>query len=139
MENIRESAIKFVFTSGIGWILDFGIYIILSKYFGWEVLYANFCSAIPSISFVFIVSTSKIFKNKKTKVSLSCKYLIYFTYQMVLILSVSYIGQVLYGVFINLVKIPFILAYLKIFIKIIITPITLILNFLFMNILIEKI
>ena len=139
MENIRERAIKFIFTSGIGWILDFGIYIILTKHFGWEVLYANFCSAIPSITFVFIVSTSKIFKNKQTKLSLPYKYLIYFIYQMILIISVSYIGQVLYGVFINFVKIPFVLSYLKIFIKIIITPITLLLNFLFMNILIEKI
>ncbi|WP_455541850.1 GtrA family protein [Intestinibacter sp.] len=136
--SIKERAIKFILVSGIGWVIDFGIYIILTRYLAWNVLYSNFCSAIPSITFVFIVSTKNIFKNKKTKMSLPTKYIIYFIYQMILISVVSCIGQQLYDVFINIIGIQFILLHLKIFIKIMITPITLIMNFLFMNVLVEK-
>ena len=84
------------------------------------------------------MSSKKIFKNKNSKYSIKTKYLIYFGYQIILLLVVSGIGQLLYNYLINVITNTFILEHLKIFIKIIITPITMTLNYIVMKNLIEK-
>lgn len=100
-----------------------------------QILYSNILSSIPAITFVFIVSTKRIFKENKDGFSIKQKYLIYFVYQMVLILLVSLLGQFLYTIIINN-GINF--SFLKIIIKIIITPVTMILNFFVIKYLAEK-
>lgn len=127
--------VKFLFVSGTGWVIDFGLYSILTGIFELQILYSNILSSIPAITFVFIISTKRIFKENKDGFSIKQKYLIYFVYQMVLILLVSLLGQFLYTIIINN-GINF--SFLKIIIKIIITPVTMILNFFVIKYLAEK-
>lgn len=129
----------FLLTSGVGWMIDFSIYSILTTFLGTNVLYANIISSIPSVTFVFFVSTKKTFSNNATNVSLKLKYIIYIIYQLILLLIISSLGQWLFDMLITIPWITNILGrYIKIFIKIIITPITMTINFLVMKGLIEK-
>ena len=63
--------IKFLFVSGTGWIIDFGLYSILTGIFKLQILYSNILSSIPAITFVFIISTKKIFKENKEGFSIN--------------------------------------------------------------------
>lgn len=118
--------IKFLFVSGTGWIIDFGLYLLLTGIFGFQILYSNMLSSIPAITFVFIISTKKIFKKNKGGFSIKQKYIVYFIYQMVLILSISLLGEFFY---IIAIRNGINFSSLKITIKVMITPVTMILNF----------
>lgn len=132
--------VKFLMVSGTGWVLDFSVYIFLTYKLGSIVAYANMISAIPAVTFVFFVSTRKIFDTKSGKVPLGAKYLIYFFYQILLVSIVSFWGQILY----NFILGTFFMEYgwvadnLKLLTKVFITPITMIMNFLVLKILAEK-
>lgn len=130
---------KFLLLSGTGWLIDFSIYLLLTEKLNFPVGYSNFVSGIPSLTFVFFISTKKIFKNINKGISLKKKYIIYFIYQMLLIFTVSLVGQILYLIILNskLYDIIIIRYYLKIVVKIAITPITMTLNFIVMKILCE--
>ncbi|MEQ3340752.1 GtrA family protein [Clostridium butyricum] len=139
-KKICIQGFKFIIVSGIGWLIDFSIYLFLTIKLNLIVGYANFISGIPAITFVFFISTQKIFKNKLEGIGLKKKYFMYFIYQIFLMLAVSWIGQLLYKNILSsdiffLVKES---SYLKIIIKIIITPITMFLNFCVMKLLTEK-
>ncbi|MBE6140465.1 MAG: hypothetical protein E7172_02890 [Firmicutes bacterium] len=136
--NLLKQAISFIFVSGIGWILDFSTFIILTNIFDFKILFANMLSAIPALSYVFIRSNKSIFKNQNSKLDLKYKYIIYFIYQIILVTSISFLGESLFKYFVNKIDIAFILNNLKIIIKIFITPITMFLNFVIMKNLIEK-
>ncbi len=128
--------IKFLFVSGTGWIIDFGIYSVLTEVFKFQIIYSNILSSIPAISFVFIISTKKIFKKSDRGFSIKQKYLIYCIYQIFLVFFISLLGQFLYEIFIKN-EVNFNL--LKVVIKIMITPITMIMNFFVIKYLVEKI
>lgn len=133
--------ISFFCISGIGWIIDFSVYICITHYFSASVKYANMISSLPAITYVFIVSTRKTFSKKIGKVSLPEKYAIYALYQLLLVTSISLLGEQLYLFLaqIDLVQHNvFLLTSLKLIIKIIITPITMTCNFIVMKFLIEK-
>ena len=127
--------LKFLFVSGTGWIIDFGLYLMLTGIFGLQILYSNILSSIPAITFVFIISTKKIFVENKDGFSIKKKYLIYFVYQMILILLVSLLGQFLYTI---AIKNGINFSLLKIIIKIMITPVTMALNFFVIKYLAER-
>lgn len=135
---IINQFLSFMLVSGIGWMIDFSIYSLLTYFLGIKVLFANILSSIPAITYVFLMSNKKIFKNNNTKFSLKIKYIIYFIYQFFLILVVSILGEYLYSKLINYNLITNIYNNLKIIIKITITPITMILNFIAMKNLVEK-
>ena len=126
-KNIFKQAFHFFLVSGVGWCLDFSLYLILTKIFGFKVSYANMISSIPAVTYVFIMSNKKIFSNKKSKINLKYKYIIYFIYQIILVNNTK------------LVDIIFIQQNIKILVKILITPITMFSNFIVMKNLIEKI
>lgn len=129
----------FLFTSGIGWIIDFSLYSIFTTFLGISVLYANMISSIPAVTFVFIVSIRKTFSNNTTNISLKQKYFIYIIYQFMLLLIISNLGQWLFDIMKTIPWIVRILdGYIKVFIKLIITPVTMTINFLVMKGLIEK-
>jgi putative flippase GtrA len=135
MKGLLLQFIKFFGISGIGWCLDFSVYIFLTQKLNWPVFQSNYISSILAVSLVFYVSTRKIFKESTSKISIRSKYLIYLTYQILLLSLVSILGQYLstylgmLGLYSNITKI---LA------KIIITPITMIINFVVMKIMVEK-
>lgn len=137
-KNLFKQILSFLLVSGIGWILDFSTYFILTKLCGLNVMLSNMISAVPALTYVFIVSSKNIFKNDKSKIPLKYKYVIYFIYQIILVTTVSFIGEKLFDWFKTITLISIIKNNLKIFVKIIITPITMTLNFITMKNLIEK-
>lgn len=136
--KLVKQGISFILVSGIGWIFDFSTYLILTGVFNLNVMISNMISAIPALSYVFSMSTKKIFEKSNSKLSLKTKYFIYFIYQIILVTTVSFIANIIYKYFINIITLPLIIKYLKIFIKLVITPITMILNFIIMKNLTEK-
>lgn len=141
MKKLLIQALKFFAVSGVGWIVDFTIYTLLTYLFGVDIYLANIISSIPAVTWVFIFSTSKILKKKQSKVNIKIKYLIYLVYQLCLVVGISFIAQLLYNVLINPVTkwgVQFFIKYLKIIIKIFITPFTMILNFIVIKLIVEK-
>lgn len=140
IRNLIRQAVRFVGISGCGWLIDFSIYIILTETFRFPVAYANMISAIPAVTLVFLVSTRKIFANKKGGLPLWGKYIVYFLYQMALVFCVSWVGEGLFRLLSKtaMMNISLIAEHLKILCKILITPITMTANFFVMKVLCEK-
>lgn len=132
-----KQAIKFVGISGIGWIIDFIIYNILSLIVNLNISTSNLISSCIGVSFVFIISTRKLFINK-SKINLKFKYIIYLFYQLLLIFISSKLI-----VFLKVIILEFNILnnndLINILVKLLITPFTLIINYFVMKILIEKI
>ena len=135
MKKVIIQFFKFLLISGTGWLIDTTIYTILTVILKYNVIFSNILSSIPAITFVFFVSTRKIFLTHIGKFSLKQKYLIYILYQIILIVTVSIIGQMLYNISEPLLNNK---GLLKIIIKLTITPITMITNFFVMKFLAEK-
>lgn len=140
INRLIKQGISFFIVSGIGWCIDFSTYLILTYFFGIPISYANMLSSIPAVTYVFLMSTRNIFKNEMSKISLKYKYIIYFTYEVILVLIISFFAQWLFNIIskTDLIEISIIGNYLKIIIKILITPITMVINFIVMKNLIEK-
>lgn len=137
IKNILRQSREFIFISGIGFLLDFSIYYVLTNLIKIQISYANMISAIPAITYVFFISTRKIFESKKSKIKIKYKYTIYFLYQFFLVSLVSILAQKLYD-FMIFIDFNYNFNY-KIIIKCAITPITMCCNFIVMKILSEKI
>ncbi|MDD4706208.1 MAG: GtrA family protein [Bacilli bacterium] len=139
-KKLVNKYLKFIFVSGIGWLIDFTIFITLSTLLKQNIFISNIISSIPAITWVFIISTKKIFDKSESKRSLQLKYIIYLIYQIILIVTISWFGNFLYN-FLKFVTFNnlFINNYGKIIIKIIITPITMTINYYMMRYLTEKI
>ena len=140
MKKLLIQIAKFLAVSGTGWVIDFGVFLMLTSFLQFNVAYANMISCIPSLTFVFLVSTHKVFARSRTNVPLYAKYIIYFAYQMVMVFCVSWLGQWLYDAVAatQLMNIALIAANLKLLCKICITPITMTINFCVMKVLSEK-
>ena len=139
IKKLIKQGLSFILVSGIGWIFDFTTYLILTNIFDLKVMISNMISAIPALTYVFAMSSKRIFKNENSKVSLKFKYIIYFVYQIILVTTVSFIAGFLYDYVIGIITINILIKYMKLIVKIIITPITMLLNFIIMKNLIEKI
>ncbi|MBF1248868.1 MAG: GtrA family protein [Lachnospiraceae bacterium] len=136
MKNLLKQAVKFVGLSGIGWILDFLTYTILG-FISSNVVVNNIISSWIGVTFVFIFATRKVFQNQ-SQISLKWKYLIYLGYQVLLILLISkLLGQVNEFILVhNTIRI--IGRFSTIISKILVTPITMVLNFIVMKSVIER-
>ena len=137
LKKIVNQFFKFLMISGIGWLIDFGVFYIISGLMHGSVLISNIISTIPAFSFVFFVSTRKVFNKSGGKISLVSKYVIYFTYQIILVLTVSVVGQSVFELLLKL-NLPLEMSLLKLIAKIIITPITVCCNFIMLKLLTEK-
>lgn len=135
--KLLKQAFAFIGISGIGWCIDFVIYLLLNQFI--EAQYANMISAAAGVSFVFWVSTRKTFKNNIKRLSLKWKYLIYLVYQVGAILGASALIAFVQKTVIPAVGWELLLRYSYIAAKIIVTPFTLCLNFIVMKILVEKV
>lgn len=135
-EKLFSQFVKFLFISGIGWLLDFSLYIILTTKFNFKIFYGNIFSSIPAISYVFLISTKKIFtKSHRNNLTIIQKYIIYFIYQLLLIFFISIVAQNLYTL-VGKYNLNF--KMMKIIIKILITPVTMTINFFVIKYLVEK-
>ncbi len=137
---IVKQIFYFFISSGIGFVIDFTVYYSLVSKLELRVLYANMLSALPAITFVFIISNTKIFNVEKTNfLNKFKKYLLYLCYQFLLLMVVSYIGDYLYFNHTLFLREMFDIIKIKLLIKVLITPITMTLNFIAMKILVERI
>jgi putative flippase GtrA len=99
---------------------------------------SNIISSTISVTFVYFTSIKKIFENNSDSFSVRKKYIFYIIYQTIAILTVSLIiGKLV--LIINNVGIDIIINNSKIIAKILVTPFIMIINFIFMKTLIEKI
>ncbi len=136
MKRLLGQAVRFVGLSGIGWILDFCTYIVLSRICKNLVL-DNFISSWVGVTFVFIFATRKIFENN-SRIDLKWKYLIYIVYQVILIFLVSKLLGLIDSFIVSNISLALVTGFSAIIAKILVTPITMIMNFFVMKGLIEK-
>lgn len=139
INNILKS-LKFISLSGIGWIVDLTFFTLLVNQINLGIFLSNCLSSLIAITFVFFISTKSIFDKKKSKIELKYKYLIYIVYQLILVVSISWLAVPInqficsyFDTFDNVIR------YSALITKILITPITMILNFFAMKFLLEKI
>lgn len=137
MKKLLVQAIRFVGLSGIGWILDFSVYALLGLVSSNAVL-NNIISSWVGVTFVFAFATRKVFQNK-SNIPLKWKYLIYILYQCVLIYFVSKLLGLVDSFIVTYISVELIKKFSAIIAKILITPITMIMNFFVMKGVIEKI
>ena len=135
--KVIKQALKFFGLSGIGWIIDFLVYNFLIGIFGINVGISNMVSSMIGVSFVFFASTKKVFI-QNSKMNLKVKYFIYIVYQIILIFIASK-GMVLLKNLILDLGLDILTEYVNIIIKILVTPFTMLINYLMMKLLIEKI
>lgn len=136
MKKLIVQFFGFIGISGVGWLIDFTIYTVLTSFTGIPVSFANIISSFPAITLVFLVSTRKIFSGEG-RTPVWVRYIIYVLYQIVLVSLVSVLAGKLAG------WLPGILpdgldGISKILAKIIITPVTMTVNFLVMKLMTEK-
>lgn len=136
LERIKQfqKSFMFVFISGIGWLIDLFLYTFLVRNLQIPVAYANIISATTAVTFVYFVATKKIFINRGIRVAI--KYFFYILYQVVSIIFysilISLIAYKLESFNMDFQIKEFLLS------KILVTPLNLLTNFLFMKWLIEK-
>lgn len=127
-----KKAIKFVFISGCGFIIDFIIYSILTILLKINVDVANMISSLLGTTFVFFTSTKRIFETNVTRLSLKTKYIIYIIYQCLFIFAMSKI-LLLFARIIMSTNVELIVRYSSLLSKVCITPITLVINYFVMK------
>lgn len=137
MKKLLLQAIKFIGFSGIGWILDFATFTVLGI---WSKNYAlnNMISSLVGVTFVFIFATSAVFKNN-SKIPLKVKYVIYLVYQFALILLISWLLAYISNFIATKSAVNLLIKFSNLISKILVTPITMALNFFVMKGVIEKI
>lgn len=134
---ILLQGVKFIGISGIGWILDFLVFSLL-RLVSDNVVLNNIIGSWVGITFVFIFSTRKLFSNTG-RISLWIKYLIYIFYQCLLIFLISLLVGEINAWITNNVSIEIINKFSFAVSKVLVTPITMILNFIVMKTIIERI
>ena len=141
VEQIKQKLIvltKFMGVSLIAWLIDFAIYNILAHVFSVNIDISNMISSLIGVTIVFVFSNRKIFlSDDENKISLKAKYIIYVTYQIILILSVSKLLLIMKDLLVS-TDINLIIKYVNVLVKIMVAPFTFLLNYNVMKILIEK-
>ena len=131
----KPQVISFILFSGIGFIIDFIFFIILTNLLHINISISNMISAIPAITYVFFISTKHTFKSTfDSKKELICKYTIYVIYQIILVTIISVLAQYIFA-FLSTLELSESIEpnLLKIFTKVLITPVTMTSNFCFMK------
>ncbi len=133
---LLQQAIRFVGLSGIGWLLDFAVYTILSL-FSPNLALDNMLSSLVGASFVFLFSTRFVFRDSH-RIPLWCKYLLYVLYQLLLIYLISLLLAWVNALFLSLFSWQLLRLLAPTLSKILVTPITMTINFFAMKFVIEK-
>ena len=135
LRGLFRQALRFIGLSGIGWLLDFAVYTVLSMLLS-NLAAANMLSSLVGASFVFLFSTRFVFRDNH-RIPLFLKYCAYIVYQVILIVLISLLLSRINALICAFAP-AFIAAFSAILSKIIVTPITMTLNFFVMKFAIEK-
>ena len=137
-KTLLRQIFEFIGISGLGWLIDFAGYTVFTA-IGVQAGIANFCSALPALTFVFFLATKKTFIEKERGIPLGWKYVLYVLYQFVLLTGVSFLNQALFdllrGVFAEGTLLN---RYCALLTKIMITPITMFCNFIVLKRMAER-
>ena len=137
LRSLLIQAIRFVGLSGIGWLLDFTVYTVLSFVLE-NLAVVNMLSSLCGASFVFLFSTRFVFQNSH-RIPLWMKYAVYIIYQLILIWLISLLLAQINVFLVSFLGSTFLGAFCPTLSKIIVTPITMCLNFFVSKFVIEKI
>ena len=137
LRSLLIQAIRFVGLSGIGWLLDFTVYTVLSFVLE-NLAVVNMLSSLCGASFVFLFSTRFVFQNSH-RIPLWMKYAVYIIYQLILIWLISLLLAQINVFLVSFLGSTFLGAFCHTLSKIIVTPITMCLNFFVSKFVIEKI
>lgn len=136
MKQWLKQAVQFIGLSGLGWLLDTAVYLALGLVSSHLAL-NNCISSWVGFSFVFAFSTRYVFQSH-SRLSLRWKYVLYFLYQMILIGSVSQLLAHVYPMIYSCLTQLHLSALSSLAAKIIVTPITMLMNFIVMKEIMER-
>ncbi len=137
MKGLVRQAVRFIGLSGIGWLMDLCVYTVLGIW-SEDLFLSNIVSSWVGVTFVFLLSTRYVFKDRG-RIPLKWKYVIYLSYQCVLILLMSELLAAVDAVITRAISIAIILDLSAIISKVVITPVTMVLNFIVMKGIMERI
>ncbi len=137
-KSLFRQILEFIGISGLGWLMDFAVYSVLTA-LGVPAGYANFLSALPAVTFVFFFATKKTFVKNERGIPLGLKYALYVAYQLLLLTGVSFLNQKIFDLLRGaLTQGTFLYRYSALVSKILITPITMLCNFIVLKRLTER-
>jgi putative flippase GtrA len=129
---------KFVLISGMGWLCDFATYCLLNGVFGWSPFRSNFISSYAGVTFVWFASTQTVFRQDRS--ARTSVYLpVYWLFQLVSILAYSRLLEWVVQLLIGSGLLGAWVAQAAIVGKILVTPVNLGTNFVFMRFLMSKV
>ncbi len=134
--SLLKQAVKFVGLSGVGWLLDLTVYTILSLRMD-DLALVNTLSSLVGASFVFMFSTRFVFRDNH-KIPLGWKYFIYICFQLLLIFLISRLLAWIDALIVQRCAVALIVRFAALISKIIVTPVTMTINFFAMKGVIEK-
>lgn len=137
MKKLLQQAVKFVGLSGVGWGVDFCTYAVLGRFFS-NLFVVNYFSSWVGVTIVFIFSTRIVFRSS-SKNPLWLKYVLYIVYQIVLILLISQLLSWINTFLVKYIAWNIVKKFSYLIAKILVTPVTMTLNFFVMKGIIEKI
>lgn len=122
---------RFTFLSGIGWLCDFVTFALLLKFINVPSFIANCVSSYVGVTFVWFAALKMVFMRKSEGSNIFL--LIFWGFQFISIVAYSYLLQKVAGsVLVEVLPLQA-SSYPNIAAKIIVTPFTLVTNFLFMK------
>ncbi|MCR5576128.1 MAG: GtrA family protein [Oscillospiraceae bacterium] len=136
LRRLLRQALRFLGLSGIGWLLDFTVYTLLSLRFH-DLTWVNVISSLVGASFVFVFSTRFVFRDSH-RIALWLKYAIYIGYQLVLIWLISKLLALVHLTIVSHTDWPLLISLAPVLSKMLVTPITMTVNFFAMKTVIEK-
>ena len=136
LRRLLRQAIRFVGLSGVGWLLDFAVFTLLSLRME-NLALVNVLSSLVGASFVFVFSTRFVFRDSH-RIPLWLKYAIYIVYQLLLIVLISKLLARIDLLIVTHTALPILQKSAALLSKIIVTPITMTINFFAMKTVIEK-
>ena len=135
LRRLLWQAVRFVGLSGVGWLMDFTVYTLLSLRVQ-RLDLVNILSSLVGASFVFVFSTRFVFQNSR-RFPLWVKYAVYIVYQLVLIVLISRLLAWVHLLIVSRFTWPLLLRFAKILAKILVTPVTMTVNFFAMKAIVE--
>ncbi|WBS02042.1 GtrA family protein [Pseudoduganella sp. SL102] len=125
--------LRFLVLSGLGWLCDFATFALLSQGFGMSPFAANVVSSYVGVTFVWFTSLKTVFYRSGSRQALA----MYWTYQLVSIMAYSQLLQAVAGALAGVLATTDLPVALRsaggLAAKILVTPLNLISNFLFMK------
>jgi len=124
----------FILMSGIGWMLDLSfLYFLVQQQ--WPTFFANIISSMVAVSFVYWMSRVFIFSSRQITRRTSIGFFAYIIYSIICIVIFSYLISVI-GSWVqelDVLGITALLSYpsIVLLVKILITPLSLFINYLF--------